>query len=318
MQRRSLNEVTNILENLGRQDEAANRVLKPDELIALFRDRRTLLRHRDALIPCWSDKFEGQIRFICDQYRSAGVDDRRAMKSLVGFGARSALLRFAAHMTTIAMQTKDAVALDLALVALDFSNAISRDWRDIYTLISRMVSAAGRCSVNLTDRTKAVIPDAPPELLQVIGFAKPAEVDSDSEGKLVWRRYEQVLAVTDYNDGPRRGVANYKGEPHFFDRIFDKPLGAYSDRYRLTPLPYNVFQLFREDHKIWNSWRRSLEGTPPSASIRCRSQVGEERFRRATFPVDCASEASGSNATRRVLHILSQRIKRDTTRSGGC
>ena len=32
--------------------------------------------------------------------------------------------------------------------------------------------------------------------------------------------YEEVFTVMDYYDGPRKGVANFRGQPHFYDCIF--------------------------------------------------------------------------------------------------
>jgi hypothetical protein len=36
--------------------------------------------------------------------------------------------------------------------------------------------------------------------------------------------YERVFAVTDYHDGPRKGIANYQGEPHFYECLLNKNL----------------------------------------------------------------------------------------------
>jgi hypothetical protein len=33
--------------------------------------------------------------------------------------------------------------------------------------------------------------------------------------------YECVFTVTDYYDGPRKGIANYNGRPHFYECVFD-------------------------------------------------------------------------------------------------
>ena len=66
--------------------------------------------------------------------------------------------------------------------------------------------------------------------------------------------YEEVFTVTDYYDGPRQGVANFNGKPHFYDCIFDESRDDYSDLYRLTPITQNVFELAKEDWAIWERW----------------------------------------------------------------
>ena len=66
--------------------------------------------------------------------------------------------------------------------------------------------------------------------------------------------YELVFTVTEYYDGPRQGIANFEGEPHFYDCVFDDALDDYSNLFRLTPITPAVFQLALEDWSIWERW----------------------------------------------------------------
>jgi hypothetical protein len=66
--------------------------------------------------------------------------------------------------------------------------------------------------------------------------------------------YELVFTVTDYYDGPRKGIANYQGQPHLYDCIFDETADNYSESFLLTPLDSNSFQLAMEDWEIWRRW----------------------------------------------------------------
>jgi len=70
--------------------------------------------------------------------------------------------------------------------------------------------------------------------------------------------YETVFTVTDYYDGPRQGIANFKGEPHFYDCIFDEERNDYSNLYRLTPVSPHIFDLAREDWAIWERWEAAF------------------------------------------------------------
>ena len=70
--------------------------------------------------------------------------------------------------------------------------------------------------------------------------------------------FEEVFTVTDYYDGPRQGIANYKGKPHFYDCVFDEAREDYSDRYRLTAIPNHVFDLAMEDWAIWERWQTTF------------------------------------------------------------
>jgi len=70
--------------------------------------------------------------------------------------------------------------------------------------------------------------------------------------------YEEVFTVTDYYDGPRQGVANFKGEPHFYDCIFDEARDHCSNLYQLTPVSPHVFDLAMEDWAIWERWESAF------------------------------------------------------------
>jgi len=66
--------------------------------------------------------------------------------------------------------------------------------------------------------------------------------------------HEEVFTVTDYYDGPRKGIANYQGRPHLYDCIFDEAEDDYLSLFRLTPVAEDVFQLAMEDWQIWRRW----------------------------------------------------------------
>jgi hypothetical protein len=72
--------------------------------------------------------------------------------------------------------------------------------------------------------------------------------------------FEEVFTVTDYYDGPRKGVANYHGQPHFYDCIFAEQGQDYSNLYRLTPVSQELFLLALEDWAIWKRWERAFHG----------------------------------------------------------
>ena len=41
--------------------------------------------------------------------------------------------------------------------------------------------------------------------------------------------FERVYSVLDYYDGPRAGIANFQGEPHYFICGWDERTGAAED-----------------------------------------------------------------------------------------
>ncbi len=64
--------------------------------------------------------------------------------------------------------------------------------------------------------------------------------------------------MTDYFDGPRGGIADYQGRPHLYESIFDDDAGEYSDIFRLSPIPEDLFELALEDWQIWLRWETAF------------------------------------------------------------
>jgi hypothetical protein len=65
---------------------------------------------------------------------------------------------------------------------------------------------------------------------------------------------ETVHAVYDYFDGPRSGVADFEGAPHFFECV-DDATDDHVEEFVLTPLPAEVLPFVVEDWEIWLRWR---------------------------------------------------------------
>lgn len=70
--------------------------------------------------------------------------------------------------------------------------------------------------------------------------------------------YEEVFTVTDYYDGPRQGIANFEGKPHFYECMFDDKRDDYTNMFWLTPVEADLFRLAMEDWAIWQRWEAAL------------------------------------------------------------
>ena len=66
--------------------------------------------------------------------------------------------------------------------------------------------------------------------------------------------YERVYTVIDYYDGPRKGIADYRGKPYLYECIFDESKDDYTDAFHLAPVDAQTFQLAMEDWGIWQRW----------------------------------------------------------------
>jgi len=69
---------------------------------------------------------------------------------------------------------------------------------------------------------------------------------------------EIVYSVFDYWDGPRSGVADFYGKPHFYQGIFDEVADEWSDVYHLSPVVEGVVPLTAEEWQDWYWWKHDF------------------------------------------------------------
>ena len=65
---------------------------------------------------------------------------------------------------------------------------------------------------------------------------------------------DRVLAVWDLYDGPRTGIAEYRGNPHYFFCGWDPAADDYSNIFDLSPIDEPTLKLALEQWTIWRSW----------------------------------------------------------------
>lgn len=66
--------------------------------------------------------------------------------------------------------------------------------------------------------------------------------------------FERVYTMTDYYDGPRGGIASFRGRPHVYESMFADARDAYSDVFELRPVDDETFRLALEDWEMWLRW----------------------------------------------------------------
>jgi hypothetical protein len=70
--------------------------------------------------------------------------------------------------------------------------------------------------------------------------------------------FETVYSVNDYYDGPRRGVADFNGQPHLYESEWNDTENNYSEVFCLSPVDQQTLDLVREDWEIWLRWERAF------------------------------------------------------------
>ena len=66
--------------------------------------------------------------------------------------------------------------------------------------------------------------------------------------------FELVHTVTKYYDGPRQGIADHLGVPHFYESRWSDIDTDQEDTFLLMPIPAEIVKLALEDWAIWRRW----------------------------------------------------------------
>ncbi len=78
------------------------------------------------------------------------------------------------------------------------------------------------------------------------------------EGVRLERGYERVHTMTDYYDGPRKGIADFEGRPYLYESEWDELVDEYALAFRLSPVEPRLFGLALESWSIWRSWETAF------------------------------------------------------------
>src|SRR5215471_6082747 len=72
--------------------------------------------------------------------------------------------------------------------------------------------------------------------------------------------YEKVHTMTEYNDGPRRGIADFEGRPHLYVSEWDNDAQDFRELFVLSPVDDEaVFRMALEDFEILRRWEQAFE-----------------------------------------------------------
>jgi hypothetical protein len=66
--------------------------------------------------------------------------------------------------------------------------------------------------------------------------------------------FERVFTVWDYYDGPRSGIAEFLGQPHYYVCEWNAALNDYAETFILTPVDDETLSLALEQWAIWQEW----------------------------------------------------------------
>jgi hypothetical protein len=70
--------------------------------------------------------------------------------------------------------------------------------------------------------------------------------------------FEVVHMLTDWYDGPRRGIADSHGRPHVFESEWHDGEDMYADTFLLSPVDSETFAPAIEAWEIWRRWETAF------------------------------------------------------------
>ena len=71
--------------------------------------------------------------------------------------------------------------------------------------------------------------------------------------------FETVYTMTDWYDGPRRGVAMVNGKPHVYESCWSNIDSASQDVFLLSEVSGEALALAIEDWEIWLRWSAAFK-----------------------------------------------------------
>jgi len=91
--------------------------------------------------------------------------------------------------------------------------------------------------------------------------------------------YEVVHTMTNFWDGPRKGIANFQGQPHLYQSDYKDLESECSDTFWLMSVDSQTFALALEDWEIWRRWETAFHSG--ETSIDTHPALPQDRARYA-------------------------------------
>jgi hypothetical protein len=108
--------------------------------------------------------------------------------------------------------------------------------------------------------------------------------------------YESIHMIWDYDDGPRAGIADHAGRPHYFACAFDPEHLEYAEVFTLTPLDAETFAWAREHWAIWQRWEAEAKAGRQSPESHPKYGHYDPRYTELEALIDTGIDRLGAQA----------------------
>lgn len=102
--------------------------------------------------------------------------------------------------------------------------------------------------------------------------------DPGEREALIRAGHDRVHVETDWYDGPRSGVADVEGIPHYFESLFDDVQDDYSELYCVWPITPWALELERESWRIFSAWNARFKAGEANLDSHPGSGGVDERY----------------------------------------
>jgi hypothetical protein len=114
--------------------------------------------------------------------------------------------------------------------------------------------------------------------------------------------YERVHTVEEYYDGPRTGVANYRGAPHAYRCEWSEADDEYANTFELRPIDEDTLALVLELWNVWRAWEASFHRGEVGADT--HPAVPNQNPQFAALDAQVAERVRSIAASRRVRAVF--------------
>lgn len=125
--------------------------------------------------------------------------------------------------------------------------------------LPHQIQTASKCWI---DRTACLAVEKMPVTLASAPFTHFENCPGVTGGILIQERpraSDRILAIWDFMDRPRSGIATFEGVQHYFECVFDDEADDYSRVYVLKVLPATLEPLVQKRTAIWREWRARFD-----------------------------------------------------------
>lgn len=123
-------------------------------------------------------------------------------------------------------------------------------------------------------------------------------------------KYESVLSVSEYYDGPKEGIARYCGKPYFYKCVWDDVQDGYSSKFILSPLDGKEVHIAEEYWQMWLRWRVAYK--QGFVSLESGPVLSQDRRRYEELKPDLDRIFAVNNDKSIIVNGLFKEIDRDS------